>query len=102
MSVEYRWALHFADQNPAVHAVVLTGDGPDFCVGVERSTLEDIERRGGGYEPALLELPPIPQGVPPGLRHNHTIPLALSVPIIAAIDGSLRVAPGSCSPPTPT
>jgi enoyl-CoA hydratase/carnithine racemase len=35
-----------------------------------------------------MELPPIPADLPAGLRHNHTIPLGLSVPVIAAINGA--------------
>jgi enoyl-CoA hydratase/carnithine racemase len=88
MSVEYRWALHHADIDPAVHVVVLTGGGPDFCVGAHRGTLEDIDRRSGAYERERIELPPLPEGIPSGLRHNHTIPLALSVPLIAAVNGA--------------
>jgi enoyl-CoA hydratase/carnithine racemase len=88
MSVEYRWALHHADNDPMVHVVVLTGAGRDFCVGAHRETLEDIDRRGGAYARERLELPPVPEGVPAGLRHNHTIPLALSVPVIAAVNGA--------------
>ena len=88
MSVEYRWALHHADADPAVRVVVLTGAGGDFCVGAHTATLEDIDRRGGSYERERLALPPTPEHVPPGLRHNHTIPLALSVPLIAAVNGA--------------
>ena len=88
MSVEYRWALHLADTDPEVSVAVLTGEGPDFCVGAHRATLEDIDRQGGSYEREKLALPPVPEGVPAGLRHNHTIPLALSVPLIAAINGA--------------
>jgi enoyl-CoA hydratase/carnithine racemase len=88
MSVEYRWALHLAHTDPEVRVAVLTGAGDDFCVGAHRATLEDIDRRGGSYDKERLTLPPIPDGVPAGLRHNHTIPLALSVPLIAAVNGA--------------
>ncbi len=88
MSVDYRWALHHADTDPAVHVVVLTGAGPDFCIGAHRATLEDIDRSGGNYQRQTMELPPIAPEVPPGLRHNHTIPLSLSVPVIAAVNGA--------------
>jgi len=88
MSVEYRWALYHADTDPSVRVIVLTGQGADFCVGADLRTLEDIDRSQGSYEREALELPPIPTGVPPGLCHNHTIPLSLSVPLIAAINGA--------------
>ena len=74
MSVEYRWALHHADTDAAVHAVVLTGAGPDFCVGAHRGTLEDIDSRGGAYERERIELPPIPEGVPIGLATTTPSP----------------------------
>jgi enoyl-CoA hydratase/carnithine racemase len=88
MSVDYRWALHHAETDPGVHVVVLTGQGPDFCVGAHRGTLEDIDRSRGSYQRETMELPPIPADLPTSLRHNHTIPLGLSVPVIAAINGA--------------
>jgi enoyl-CoA hydratase/carnithine racemase len=88
MSVEYRWALYHADADPSVRVIVLTGQGADFCVGAHLRTLEDIDRSQGSYEREAVELPPIPSGVPPGLQHNHTIPLSLSVPLVAAINGA--------------
>jgi enoyl-CoA hydratase/carnithine racemase len=88
MSVEYRWALHHADIDPAVHVIVLTGEGPDFCVGADRRILNAIDSAGGSYERSRAELPPFPEGAPAAFRHNHTVPLALSVPIIAAVNGA--------------
>ena len=88
MAVEYRWALHHADTNPSVRVVVLTGEGTDFCVGAHLRTLEGIDRSQGSYAREASELPPVPTGVPAGLQHNHTIPLSLSVPLIAAINGA--------------
>jgi len=88
MSVEYRWALHHADTDPGVHVVVLTGVGRDFCIGADRGTLDAIDERGGAYERTRAELPPFPEGTPTGFRHNHTVPLALSVPVIAAVNGA--------------
>src|SRR4029077_3385108 len=33
MAVEYRWALHHADQDPAARVVVVAGAGSNFCAG---------------------------------------------------------------------
>ncbi|WP_326835378.1 enoyl-CoA hydratase-related protein [Amycolatopsis rhabdoformis] len=86
MAVEYRWALHHADTDPQVGVVLLTGAGDMFCVGADAGTLSDVDRTGG-YVRARAELPPYPADAPAGMRHNHTYPLALSVPVIAAING---------------
>jgi enoyl-CoA hydratase/carnithine racemase len=87
MALEYRWALHHADLDPAVRVVVLTGAGRAFCVGADTADLAAIGA-GGSYQRQRAELPPFPEGTPAGLRHNHTAPLALAVPVIAAINGA--------------
>lgn len=87
MSVEYRWALHHADTDPGVRVLVLTGAGRSFCVGADTAALDAIEKTGGRYEKERTPLPPFPEGSPPDLRHNHTAPLGLGVPVIAAING---------------
>jgi enoyl-CoA hydratase/carnithine racemase len=88
MSVEYRWALHHAHQDPDVRAMVLTGAGDDFCPGANTVALDDIAGRNGAYSKETTALPPYPEGTPDGLRHNHTMPLTVSVPILAAINGA--------------
>jgi enoyl-CoA hydratase/carnithine racemase len=87
MAVEYRWALHRADTDPDVRVVVLTGAGRSFCVGADAEALDAIGERGGSYERERRPLPPFPEGTPPDLRHNHTAPLSLGAPVIAAING---------------
>jgi len=88
MSVEYRWALHHAHTDPAARVVVLTGAGDAFCAGADRDLLDDIADAGGTFEKERTALPPYPDGTPSELRHNHTAPLAISTPVIAAINGS--------------
>ena len=88
MAVEYRWALHHADQDPVARVVVLTGAGGSFCAGADVATLDAIGDGNGAYERERAVLPPHPPDAPPALRHNHTAPLALGVPVIAAIDGA--------------
>ena len=88
MAVEYRWALHQADQDPDVRVLVLTGAGGTFCAGADVATLDAISDGNGAYEKERATLPPYPPGTSPALRHNHTAPLAIGVPIIAAIEGA--------------
>ena len=87
MAVEYRWALHHAHTDPDVRVVVVTGAGPDFSVGADTALLGRISDDGGRYRAEDAELPPFPDDAPPALRHNHTYPLAISTPVIAAING---------------
>jgi enoyl-CoA hydratase/carnithine racemase len=87
MAVEYRWALHHAHTDPAAHVVVLAGAGDHFCVGADAEALSAISGAGGAYRPEAVELPPYPEGTPSFLCHNHTFPLAISVPVIAALQG---------------
>jgi enoyl-CoA hydratase/carnithine racemase len=50
--------------------------------------LDEVNEKGGAYERMVAELPPFPDDAPPALRHNHTYPLALSKPTIAALNGA--------------
>ena len=87
MSVEYRWALHHAHLDGDVRVVVVTGAGDSFCVGADTGALVAIGAAGGGYAKEPTSLPPFPDGTPAALRHNHTAPLTISVPVLAAING---------------
>lgn len=88
MAVEYRWALHHADTDPTVRAVVLHGAGRDFCIGADSGALDRISTAAGAYTPEQLPLPPYPQGTPEGMRRNHLVPLLISTPVIAALHGA--------------
>lgn len=88
MSVEYRWALHHAHHDPAVRVVVLTGAGTTFCAGADTGALDAIGRAGGRYAKQDAELPPYPDDAPAAFRHNHTAPLCIATPVIAAINGA--------------
>lgn len=88
MAAEYRWALHHAQADRDVGAIVVTGAGDDFCVGADRDILTDMSAAGGAYERERVELPPYPADAPPGLRHNHAYPLTLGKLVIAAVNGA--------------
>jgi enoyl-CoA hydratase/carnithine racemase len=49
MHTEYRWILREADRDPAVRAIVVTGDpeGQAFCAGADLQALEGHSERGG-------------------------------------------------------
>jgi enoyl-CoA hydratase/carnithine racemase len=88
MAVEYRWALHHADLDPAVRVVVLTGAGRDFCAGAHAEALDRITGDGGSYSPEKLPLPAYPDAAPEGMRRNHLAPLLVSTPVVAALHGA--------------
>jgi enoyl-CoA hydratase/carnithine racemase len=87
MAIEYRWALHTAERDPDVGAIVVTGAGDSFCVGADMEILDEVSESGGAYQRMLGELPPFPDDAPQGMRHNHTYPLTLSKPVVAALNG---------------
>src|SRR5258708_4307200 len=87
MAIEYRWALHHAEHDRDVGAIVVTGAADAFCVGADMKILLEVSEAGGAYQRTVAELPPFPADSPTGLRHNHTYPLALGTPVIAAING---------------
>ncbi|MET0145301.1 MAG: enoyl-CoA hydratase-related protein [Ilumatobacteraceae bacterium] len=88
MAVEYRWALHLADTDPAARVVVVTGAGRDFCIGADTGAIETISGQGGAYTPERAAPAPFPDGTPDHLRRNHAYPWTLSVPVIAAVNGA--------------
>lgn len=87
MAAEYRWALHHAESDDNVGAVVVTGAGNAFCVGADQEILSEVSSAGGAYSKLKVELPPYPADAPAALRHNHTYPLTLSKVVIVAING---------------
>lgn len=85
MATEYRWALEQADADPEARVIVVTGAGRGFCAGADYQALDRIAEAGdyhGGVEPA-----PRPAAERPEFDHEHTFPLGLSKPVIAAVNG---------------
>lgn len=87
MAAEYRWALHHAQADENVGAIIVTGSGDAFCVGADQDILSEVSAAGGAYERMKVDLPPYPADAPADLRHNHTYPMTLGKLVIAAING---------------
>jgi enoyl-CoA hydratase/carnithine racemase len=98
-------ALRSVDADPAVRAVVLTGDGRAFCAGADlsegRDSLRGLFESDGGYADLREQLPPAGHRPPadrpgdpapadgyrePAARTNRVI-AAMGVPVIAAVNG---------------
>jgi enoyl-CoA hydratase/carnithine racemase len=80
MFAAYYAALAAADADPDVRAVVVTGDGDWFCTGADTDVLDGVVTATSG------------DGGPPDapvLGHPVDLPLRLSVPIIAAVNGGV-------------
>jgi enoyl-CoA hydratase/carnithine racemase len=87
MAAEYRWALLTADGDPGVRVVVVTGEGRGFCPGADFRALEKLGEAGeypdgDGPKGGVAGV-----AIPPELDHAHTFPIALRVPVIAAVNG---------------
>jgi enoyl-CoA hydratase/carnithine racemase len=87
MAEEYRWALLSANADPAVRVVVVTGEGRGFCPGADFRALEKLGE-AADYPEADGPKDAVGAGVIPAeLDHAHTFPIALRVPVIAAVNG---------------
>ena len=89
MHTEYRALLDKADRDSNIGAIIITGAGDYFCVGADVEGLEVFSETGeydSGTGPDL---------VTPGsdefsaFRHDYTYHMALSKPVIAAVNGPM-------------
>ena len=91
MHTEYRWCLARAEADPAVRAVIVTGEGDDFCVGADAKALSK-HAEAGAYDPGLPEDPTEiahpGYGVRSELDHDFVWHWGLRLPVIAAINGA--------------
>lgn len=78
MSNEMTEALRDCDKDPDVRAVIITGAGDAFCVGLDMNDVRD--RNASGDE--------APKETGPTQRVMRTYPFQISKPVICAINGA--------------
>jgi len=87
MHTEYRWCLAELDRDPAVGAIVVTGNGRGFCVGGDAEALQGHARKGG-YDPGTPpELAQPGYGTDARFDASFAYQFGLSKPILAAMNG---------------
>jgi enoyl-CoA hydratase/carnithine racemase len=90
MHTEYRWILREADRDPAVRAIIVTGDpeGQAFCAGADLAALEGHSQKGG-YDPGTPDDIAEPgYGVDAHFDAAFAYHFGIGKPIIAAINGA--------------
>ena len=96
MAFEYRWCLAAADADPDVRVIVVTGAGRGFCAGADFRALDRIaeqgrytfaDAKGAPSEADTERAASAGAGVRPDFEHDHTFPLGLTKPVIAAVNG---------------
>jgi enoyl-CoA hydratase/carnithine racemase len=91
MAAEVRHAVYTAERDPAVVGIVITGAGRAFCAGADMNMLQGITRGDSDAtadESGSLDLTP-PRPVPEDFDGEYTWLLAVSKPVIAAINGAV-------------
>ncbi|MBA3282596.1 MAG: enoyl-CoA hydratase/isomerase family protein [Acidimicrobiia bacterium] len=87
MHTEYRAVFAHLEADPAVRAVVVTGEGRAFCAGADTAAL-DGHVSAGGYDPGTPpELANPGHGVRPEYDHAFAWHFGLRFPVVAAING---------------
>jgi enoyl-CoA hydratase/carnithine racemase len=87
MATEVRHAVHRAEGDRSVVAVVITGAGRAFCAGADMGNLTAISE-GGSLTDDREPLPVPEAGRPPDLDGEYTYLMACAKPIIAAVNGA--------------
>ena len=84
MAVKLTGYLRDCDRDPDVRAVIITGAGDAFCVGLD---MNDVKKRG--EKPRSAEAADVSDsGGHPTQRVLRTYPFQISKPVICAINGS--------------
>ena len=89
MAAEVKHAMAAAEADPAVVAIVLTGEGRGFCAGADLHALKDISEGEGkpSEVPAELTADPGDPAAGEDFRGAFTYLLSLHKPVIAALNG---------------
>ena len=88
MADELRHAVAQAEANPAVVAIVITGEGRGFCAGADLKGLEAISAGERNREASEgLEAEPGDENMGLSFRGPYTYLMSVRKPIIAAING---------------
>ena len=89
MGAEVEHALRTADADPEVRAIIVTGAGRGYCAGADMDMLSGLRHGAASVEPLTVkgELPPLDEALPAALRGSYSYPMALSKPVIAAVNG---------------
>jgi enoyl-CoA hydratase/carnithine racemase len=90
MHTEYRWILREADRNPAVRAIIVTGDpeGQTFCAGADLQALEGHSERGQYDAGTPDDIAEPGYGVDPAFDATFAYHFGIGKPVIAAINGA--------------
>ena len=87
MHAEYRLLLQWAEQDPTVRVIVVTGRGDMFCVGGDSQALEGHASRGD-YDDGLSGDEATPgHGLRAEFDHPFAYHFGLAKPVVAAING---------------
>jgi enoyl-CoA hydratase/carnithine racemase len=88
MAAEVKHAIAQAEADPAVVAIVITGEGRGFCAGADLSILQNLSQGGRGESaPRDLAADPGDPSVGADFRGTYTYLMSVRKPIIAAING---------------
>jgi enoyl-CoA hydratase/carnithine racemase len=87
MHTEYRRAVAWAEADPEVRVLVVTGSGRGFCAGADSKALEGHVERGAYDDGIREELATPGYGVRSEFDHHFAFHYGLRLPVLAAING---------------
>lgn len=90
MNAELRWIMATLDADPAARAVVLTGEGRQFCVGADTQALDYYTETDEDYR-STVDKPEMARpgyGVREEFDHDLAWLWGMRLPVIAAINGA--------------
>jgi enoyl-CoA hydratase/carnithine racemase len=87
MHTEYRRAVAWAEADPEVRVLVVTGSGRGFCAGADSKALDGHVERGAYDDGIREELATPGYGVRSEFDHHFAFHYGLRLPVLAAING---------------